>query len=152
MSTYGGGADTPGAENPGPDDRGQHLFSGSPTSPRSAIRQSIRVDSTWSDAIRAGRVKAAFSAYLGGLVERQEATSATLSFLDSRSRSLGKISLAPVTSLDREAKTALLPAYGEAAVPTGSASFVVDLQFAGPARSNAALADNLRLVLTEYAP
>jgi Subtilase family len=151
-SVYADRPDIPGSGSPGPQDRGEHLFSGGRNN-RSGIRQSIRVDPGWKDAIRAGRVKAEFSAFLGGLLEKPDSATATLTFQDARSRSLGRIALAPVTALDREGKTGLLSVGGEAAVPPGTAAFVVEIRFAGSGRhSNAAFADNVSLVLADYSP
>lgn len=153
VSAYADRPDVPGPDSPGPEDRGEHLFSGGRNNGRSGIRQVIPADRAWKDAIRAGRVKAAFSVFLGGLLEKPDSATATLIFEDDRSRSLGRIGLAPVTSVDREGKTGLLPAAGDAAVPQGTAAFVVEIRFAGSApHSNAGFADNVSLVLADYAP
>lgn len=153
VSTYADRPDVPGPDSPGPEDRGKHLFWGGHNNGRSGISQRIQVDPAWKDAIRAGRVKAAFSAFLGGLLEKPDAATATLIFEDGRSRSLGRIGLAPVTSLDREGKTGLLAAAGDAAVPPGTAAFVVEIRFTGSApHSNAGFAENVSLVLADYVP
>jgi hypothetical protein len=153
VSTYADRPDAPGPDSPGPEDRGEHLFWGGHNNGRSGIRQRIPVDPAWKDAIRAGRVKAAFSAFLGGLLEKPDAATATLIFEDGHSRSLGRIGLAPVTSLDREGKTGLLSASGDAAVPPKTAAFAVEIRFAGSGRhSNAGFADNVSLILSEYGP
>ena len=153
VSIYADRPDVPGLDSPGPTDRGEHLFSGGHNNGRSGIRQKIPVSASWRDAIRAGRVKATFSAFLGGLLEKPDSATANLIFEDSRSRSLGRIGLAPVTSVDREGKTGLLSAGSDAAVPSGTAAFVVEIRFAGSApHSNAGFADNVSLSLADYVP
>jgi hypothetical protein len=90
---------------------------------------------------------------LGGLLEKTDSATAMLVFKDARSRSLGRIGLAPVTSLDRQGKTSLLSVGDEAAVPPGTAAFVVEIRFAGSGpNSNAGFADDVSLVLTHYSP
>lgn len=143
----------PSPTGPGPDDRGYHLFAGGPNNTRSEIRQLISVAPTWEQAINAGRASCRFSAFLGGYLGQWDSAGATLAFLDSDYRTLGKLGLPAVTPRDREEKTGLFPVQATDDVPVGTAYFQVDVIFEGADFDhNDGYADNLELILSSYSP
>lgn len=151
VSTYSDQAASPSPSAPGPPDRGLRLFSGG-RKRLVGIQQSIPLDPGWRRAIDAGRVRATFSAYLGGLLARPDSATAVLTFRGKGSRGLGHVGLPPVTSIDREGQTGLFPVRVAAEVPAGTTVLVVDLRFVGSGgRENTGFADDLSLVLSEYA-
>jgi hypothetical protein len=142
----------PSFVGPGPSDRGMHLFAGGPNNTLSQLRQTINIDPAWQQAINDGRVTFDFSAFLGGLLGEPDHTDASLMFLDANFQTLGQQGLPSVTTLDREAVTGLFPVEAIDYLPIGTAFIQVDVVFLGGAGDyNDGYADNLELILSEYA-
>jgi len=155
---YGRDIDLPPEGPGGADVRGPNLFGGGPgASPDvarpSAIRQDIAIDASWREAIDSGRVKAQLSAIVGGFRDSGALAHLDVAFVDANRRVLAVLPAPTIGARERDNATTLLPVYAEAPVPTGASSLRLTLTFdasrKGPGR--AALADDLRLVLLEYA-
>jgi hypothetical protein len=153
MSTviyYNGFQGVPTADSPGPDDRGEQLFAGGFTE-ASGIAQGIVIDDSWKTAVSEGRAQVNFGAYLGGTGEEGDYATAIVTFVNANLQELGRVELEPVTSLERDGITGLLPVTAAANVPPGTYGFAVYLSFVKQDLSyNDGYADNLELILTEY--
>lgn len=143
----------PFPDGPGPEDRGLHLFAGGYASGPSIMQQTIEIDPAWHAAIDAEHVKYRYFAFLGGYLDQEDYTAATLMFLDPEKQSLGDVSLPPITPRERDGETGLLPVEISGYVPVGTQYLRVELafhRFAGDFIDG--YADNLELTLSEYAP
>jgi hypothetical protein len=137
-------------QSPGPEQRGAHLFGAAPAGRSTAARQDIEIAPAWRDAIDGGRVTASLSAFLGGIGASAGVAQVELTFLDANRRPLASLRTPTVDARQREGRTALLPVERSDPVPPQTMAMRVVLSF-GPSRSAPALADSLRLVLSEYA-
>ena len=143
----------PSLTDEGPDNRGMHLFSGGPATSFSQIQQSVAIDPSLLAAIDAGLVKFRFSAFLGGSLDDSDHTVATVTFQNGMEEALGEVILPTVTPADRDNESGLLPVEASDYVPEGTTNILVTLTFVGGEGDyNDAFADNLELVLSEYAP
>ena len=147
---YDDNPDNPSPTGPGPDDRGMHLFAGGPDNPESAMQQRIQLDSGWLEAIRAGRVKFKFSAYLGGKDAEADQAAAALTFLDEQGNPVGQVTLPSIGPQERQDKTGLFPVALSDYIPQGAYSVLVTVTFQGnDGGFNDGYADNLSLTLME---
>jgi len=137
-------------QSPGPDQRGEHLFGGAAAGRSTAARQDIEIAPAWRDAIDGGRVTARLSAFLGGIGASAGVAQVELTFLDAHGKPLASLRAPTVDARQRDGRTALLPVERSEPVPPQTMAMRVVLSF-GPSRSTPALADSLRLVLSEYA-
>lgn len=141
----------PAPDGPGPMDRGMHLFAGG-NSPFSGLRQSLEVTPGLSAVINEGRQRFSFSAFLGGNGAQSDHATATLVFRNANQQVLGQVRLSPVTVLERGGQTGLFPVEANGYVPPNTAFMVIDLTFqGGDGEFNDAYADNIQLMLSEFA-
>src|SRR5271165_1601905 len=139
--------DYPSKLTPGPSDRGEHLFSGGTSDPLSTAGQNIDV-SLLATAIDGGKVKYAFSAWIGGWAGQNDYATVSATFYGADRGKLGQTVLGPVTSAQRGGLTALLRRASSGAVPAGTRSIgikITSTRFEGS--SNDGYTDNIALVL-----
>ena len=151
--TYGLDIDLPPEAPGGQDRRGESLFGGASLGRASAIRQEIAIDASWREVIDNGRAKARLSAIVGGVRDTQNLAHLEVVFVDANRKALATLLAPTIGARERGAITALLPIDAEAAVPTGTAFLNFTLRFDASRadRGRAAVADELRLVLSEFA-
>lgn len=141
----------PSLTDPGPEDRGDHLFAGGPNSPTSAIQQLVSLPPAWRTAIDGGSARFRFNAFLGGSLDATDAASATVTFYDDAQTILGAFTLPAVTPLNRDNQSGLLPVEVADAVPAGSTYAIVELTFVDAGGNyNYGFADNVVLELLAY--
>jgi hypothetical protein len=136
-----------------PDQAGAGLFAAAAVGAASAMRQDIAIDPSWRAAIDAGRAGVRLSAYLGGLGGGASLARISLLFLDANQRPLATLPAPTIGPRERVATSSLLPVATEIPVPVGAATMRVTLSFDASRtdRGDVALADALRLVLSDYA-
>lgn len=150
---YDDGEDNPSPTGPGPQERGFHLFAGGADGELSGMQQTIDLAPSWIEASQDGRVKFSFGAFLGGKRLEEDYASASLTFLNGEGQALGRIDLPTITPREREGETGLFPVALNDYIPAGTRAIVVELTFHGfEGGFNDGYADNLELVLSEYAP
>ncbi len=141
----------PAPTDPGPEDRGVRLFSGGLGNAVAGVRQLAFVDPDWKTAVDAGRARFRFRAFLGGFFDQGDAATATVTFRDVAQQPLADpIVLGPVTALEREDQTALLPVEAAGGVPPNT--FILDVEIRSTragGNHNDGYADSLELVLSE---
>jgi Subtilase family len=151
LAYSGDGLDFP-PRFPGPDQRGEHLFAGVGVGRASAIQQDIVLDPSWRKAISEGRAGARLTAFVGGLSDTLNLARFSVMFFDANQRLVGTLPAPTIGARERDGKTALLPVEGAADVPAGTTVLRVMLTFDASRadRARPALADELRLVLSEF--
>jgi hypothetical protein len=148
---YNGVNGLPGANDPGPSNRGNKFFAGGPGTTVSGLQQTIFVNPDWSSAIDNSFVKFDLSAFLGGNISQTDATTLTVTFLDANLQEVGKVKLGPTTPLERDDKTGLFAVAQSDYVPAGTRRMVVDLEFRRDTGDyNDGYADSLELILSDY--
>ena len=106
---------------PGPTDRGAHLFVGGSGVPYAAGQQTIDLRPN-AAAIDAGQVAFSLSGYLGGWTNQGDNALLYVSFQDAADRLLGDATLGPVTPADRDNTTGLFLRSTTGRVPVGTTS------------------------------
>lgn len=132
----------------GPDDRGQRYFWGGNAASSSISR---RLDIGHIESlVDLGAVRFELSAYFGGYSVQNDQMMLDVTFLDAEGESVGTARLDPVTAVDRNFETKLMPRNADGAVPVGTRQIDIVLtatRFAGT--SNDGYADNLSLILRQ---
>lgn len=153
VTYYNGANGLPDQDDPGAENRGDRFFAGGPDTALSAIQQGIAVPDEWRSAIDGETVKFNLSAFLGGNASQPDAATLTATFLDANFQELGKVTLGPITSGEREEKTGLFPAATSDYVPASTYYVYIDLEFnRSEVDYNDGYVDNLELTFSEYAP
>ncbi len=144
---YGIGGGFPGAGDPGVAQGGLNFFAGGTPGPSTAD-QLINV-SSGAAVIDLGATTYDLRALLGGFASQGDNAVLTISFLDAASLSVGSATLGPVTNVDRDDLTGLLPRTGAGFVPVGTRGIDVFLTLTRvDGAYDDGYADNLSLVLT----
>ncbi|MEY9940591.1 putative Ig domain-containing protein [Streptacidiphilus sp. MAP5-3] len=112
----------------------------------SEMVQTVDVSSAAS-AIDAGGVSSTLSGYLGGVGSYADASQVTATYLDASGTSLGTSVIGPATPAMRSNTTELLDQTATGAVPTGTRSIKVAVDFTMTGTQNDGLADGLSLTL-----
>jgi hypothetical protein len=105
--------------DPGPVDRGKNFFAGGPDNASSSAAQVIDVSAA-AAAIDRGEVFFNLAAYLGGWRQQNDGAALSAMFRDMNGNLLGQIVLGPVTAVDRNGKSGLLPRSQAGMVPKGT--------------------------------
>jgi Subtilase family len=151
VSYYNSVNGLPGANDPGPDNRGNKFFAGGPGTAVSGIQQQILVNPDWVSAIDNGFVKFDLSAFLGGNLSQTDDATLTVRFLDANFQEVGKVKLGPITPREREDKTGLFAVAQNDYVPAGTRRMYVDLEFRRDEGDyNDGYADSLELTFSDY--
>jgi hypothetical protein len=130
---------------------GRQFFAGGPANGNGNTVETATQDVDVSIAateIDTGGVSAMLSADLGGFAGQDDQAKVTAMFLDSARRQLGNLTIGPVTAIDRNNVTKLVPRTGSAAVPSATRTIRVVItatKFAGA--YNDAYLDNVSLSL-----
>jgi hypothetical protein len=106
---------------------GRNFFTGGPFS-SSTLRQTIAVSSA-SSAIDAGGVKFALSGRLGGNGKSRDSAQLIASFRNGSGVRIGRVAIGPVTPADRKHVTGFVARSARGAIPRGTRSIEVVLQF-----------------------
>ncbi len=132
----------------GPEDRGSRFFWGGNAASSSISR---RLDiSHIAPLVDLGSVNFELSAYFGGYSVQNDQMMLDVTFLDADGETVGTARLDPVTAVERNFETKLMPRNADGAVPVGTRAIDVVLtatRFAGT--SNDGYADNLSLILRQ---
>jgi hypothetical protein len=137
----------PGADTPGPANRGDNYFAGGPDNIASSATQTIDL-SSYSAAIDTGNQTYTLSGWLGGWSSQNDNAMLTINFKNVADHSLETTTLGPVTNADRSNQTALLYRKINGLVPAYSRTVVVTLQMTRSGGVyNDGYADNLFLGL-----
>jgi hypothetical protein len=130
---------------------GNQFFAGGPANGTGndveTATQDVAVSSAAAE-IDAGGVTATLAADLGGFATQTDQAALTATFLGSAGEALGTLTIGPVTAVDRNNTTALLPRSGSGTVPSATRTIRVVLtatKFEGS--YNDAYADNISLAL-----
>jgi hypothetical protein len=137
----------PCGADPGPLDPHENLFAGGPENESSSASQLIElaVDSTVIDA---GHVTYDLSGYFGGFADHRDHAVLSATFLDAHNAPLATATLGPVTVIDRESRTALLPRSKSGSVPAGTRCVRIELNMTRlDGKYNDGYADELSLIL-----
>ncbi|QMU78340.1 hypothetical protein GXW83_24160 [Streptacidiphilus sp. PB12-B1b] len=148
---YAAGGGFPTASSPGSPNRGANFFSGGAEG-NSSLTQSVNVSAAAS-AIDTGTVTANLSGWLGGYATQGDSAQVTATFLNAAGASLGTGSIGPVSATDRGLATGMLQRSSTVAVPVGTRSISVVVQFTvstGPYDDG--YADDLALTLSTPLP
>jgi hypothetical protein len=153
---YGAAEGFPTLDDPGPEDRGAQHFAGGLGRNYSSASQTVVIAPDWHAAVDAGRVKFNLSAFLGGYAAQADSAKVIVTFHDGVDRAvyrpLGQVVLGPVTPGERKETTGLYPVGAGDYVPATTRLVSVDLLFVrAEGNSNDGYADNLELILREYA-
>ena len=105
---------------------GKNFFAGGPTHKFATATQRINVAGSARE-IDAGRVTAKLSALIGGYLDRADNGRVSATFLSASGRTLGRLTIGPVTASDRGNTTGLLPRSGALRVPRQTRSIKVVL-------------------------
>ncbi|MCX6035492.1 MAG: hypothetical protein NTV38_11045 [Chloroflexi bacterium] len=137
----------PGADTPGPANRGLNYFAGGPDNTASSATQTIDL-SNYAAAIDTGNHAYTLSGWLGGWSDQNDNARLTINFKNAADQSLGTATLGPVTNAERSNLTALLYQTINGLVPALSRRVVVTLQMTRSGGVyNDGYADNLFLGL-----
>jgi hypothetical protein len=101
-------------------------MSGGRNAPLSTATQIIDVSGAATE-IDAGGVQAKLSAYLGGYTSQKDAAMVDAVLLSATDAPLGTVRVGPVTPVDRQSKTTLVPRSATTAVPKGTTKIRVVL-------------------------
>lgn len=150
---FGGG---PAADSPGPVKRGSKYFYASVTTanPRAIVEQKVDV-STIAKSIDEAKVGYSLAGYFGGVNTSHSSARLNLVFLDKDGKQLGADMTGEVKEQDRADDLVLVERKREGALPNGTRTIQVKLEFyllpghASEAIETLAYADNLALVLTQ---
>ncbi|WP_412540128.1 alkaline phosphatase family protein [Longispora sp. K20-0274] len=154
--SYDAGSGFPSPSTPGPTNRGGQFFSGGAVG-NSTLSQTANVASAGGQ-IDGGGVTYNLSGWLGGYAGETSWTTVYLSFRNGSGTQVGTAQLGPVSASDRGYATKLLQRTTTGAVPAGTRSIGVTVEFAGEAARNASnsyndsYADNLSLTLSAPVP
>lgn len=133
---------------PGPVDRGAHLFVGGSGISYAAGFQSLDVSANLAD-FATGKVAFSLSGWLGGWSNQTDNAFLGVSFLDASGQLLGSSSLGPVTPGDRGNQTGLLFRSANGYVPVGTTKVLFELSMERlVSGDNDGYADNLAFSLT----
>lgn len=142
LYTAGGGF--PDATSPGPSPRGANFFSGGPNTSPTVFSQVINI----ADLVATPGLTYAFSGYIGGFASQNDHVDATATFRDHNGATLSTVTLPASLAADRGSVTGLLLRSASGAVPAGTESIVVALNFIRTEGSyNDGYADSISLVL-----
>lgn len=133
---------------PGPVDRGAHLFVGGSGVSYAAGFQTLDLSANVAD-IASGKVAFSLSGYLGGWTNQGDNAFLGVSFLDAGGQLLGSSSLGPVTPADRGNQTGLFFRQAGGYVPVGTTQVLFELSMERlVSGDNDGYADNLAFSLT----
>lgn len=145
---YGASGGFPDKTSPGPSDRGKNLFEGGNVA-KSTAQQTVAFDSARAD-INAGKVRYAFSAWIGGYEDQGDYATVTLTFRDAKGATLGSTTLGPVTPAERKNVTGLLARSQTGVVPQGAVEGLVTIAITRVIGTyNDGSVDDVSLVLTK---
>jgi len=131
---------------------GTNLFAGGPGSPLSTGSQTVNVSSSTA-AIDAGTVDAVLDGWLGGWEGQEDAATVSATFLDKDAKSLGAVTIGPVTASQRADKTTFLYRTAHERVPVGTRSIRVTITARRASGVyNDGYADDFSLALGKAAP
>lgn len=149
---YGAHADYPTAESPGSPTRGRAFLVGGEAGESRLVQ---RIDlAAAADAIDAGRVDFALSAWLGGFAKQRDLAWVELAWLDEHGGTRGRARLAAATMEDRvaafgeEGATGFLARRESGAVPRGARVAEVVVRFERSEGACDGYADDIALVLS----
>ncbi|HJQ48161.1 MAG TPA: alkaline phosphatase family protein [Amycolatopsis sp.] len=138
-------ASVPGAQP------GQGMFTGG-TRGNSSMTQTATVSAAAS-AIDAGTATYNLSGWLGGWSNQNDRTAVVATFLNAAGGSLGTSQIGPVTAADRKNKTEFLSRSASGAIPAGTRSIRVDVDFAWTTGGTTdGYAENLSLTISPSVP
>jgi hypothetical protein len=151
-ATYSEG-ESASLSGPGSKERGARLFisgNSTGTGTASGIQQTVDLDDGWKEAIKAGRVTARLSGFLGGNLRGQNVAEVSVTYLGSQDRENGKLLLPTVGQREQQGEPGLFPVDIAEQVPQGTQKMRVNLIFSAKKRSIGAqsYADNLQLILS----
>lgn len=127
---------------PGPDDRGAHMFTG--LGAQSAGYQIIELGN-----LGATPVSYSLSGWLGGWLAQEDNALLYVSFLDTTGIEIGYTMIGPVMPADRGNATGLFFQHAEGLLPTGTTSLMFSLSMERlGGGDNDGYADNLRFTLS----
>lgn len=148
---YGAPGGFPTASTPGSPTRGAQFFAGGGTG-NSTLSQTVDVSAAAS-AIDAGGVPATMSGWLGGWSNQNDRVGMTATFQSASGASLGTATIAAVTNKDRGNTTEFLSRSVSSALPVGTRSVRVDLNFTWTSGSTTdGYADDLSLTVGASVP
>ncbi len=151
VAYYNGVNGLPNKTDPGPEARSDRFFAGGPGTTVSAVRQQDDVPDSFRSPIDAGMVKFNLSAYLGGFASQTDSATLSVSFIGADFQVLGKVSLGPITPLERDGKTGLFAVEASDYVPAATKYLYIDLEFhRNEGDYNDGYADSLELILSDY--
>jgi hypothetical protein len=141
--------------DPGPDQRGHHLFAGGPDNDSSSADQFIdvgrKLGQSYLGTIDAGKARFVLSGYLGGVSSQHDLAVLTATFLDAGGVSLGQAALGPVTEAERDGASGLLFRQEDGPVPVGTRIIQVHLELSrSEGTFNDGYADNLEFRLLDF--
>lgn len=156
-STFGGVSPFESAEygsnwvlptQPGPVDRGAHLFVGGSVS-YAAGYQVLDLTGISAQALASGQVGYTLSGWLGGWLVQADNVKVTAQFFDASSTLLGSAALGPTTPADRGGQTGLTFFTAGGTVPLNTAAISVVMEMTRlEGGDNDGYADNLSFVLS----
>ncbi|BBH18458.1 hypothetical protein Back2_27450 [Nocardioides baekrokdamisoli] len=144
---YGTAGGFPTSTTPGAPSRGNTFFAGGGTG-NATMEQSVDVSSA-ATAIDAGGVTYNLSGWLGGWSSQNDTAGVQATFLNASGTSVGTAQLAAVTASDRGNTTEFLQRTATAAVPAGTRTVRVDVNYVWSGGSTTdGYVDNLSLTLS----
>ncbi len=135
----------PTTTSPGSPTRGTAYFQGGSRG-SSAMTQTVDV-TTAASAIDAGSVSATLSGWLGGFGSYDDNAKVTAVYRNASGGSLGTAAIGPVLAADRSSTTGMVQRTATAAVPAGTRSIAVTVDFSMTGTQNDGMADDLSLTL-----
>lgn len=133
------------AGSPGSPTRGTSYFQGGS---RGSSRMTQTVDvSPAATAVDGGSVSATLSGWLGGVGSYDDNAKATATYLNAAGASLGSSAIGPVLAADRGSATGMVRRSTTGALPAGTRSIKVTVDFSMTGTQNDGMADDLSLTL-----
>lgn len=132
----------PTVNDPGPPDRGTHLFSGSASGVNASATQTIDLNAC-STLIDSGLLPYTISGYFGGFAGQNDTAQLTVSFLNALNQATASQTIGPVTNTDRGNATGLLLRSFSGNVPIGTRSVIFTLRMTHRQGDNDGYADSL---------
>lgn len=144
---YGTAGGYPTSSTPGPSSRGNAFFNGGGTG-NGAMEQTVDVSSA-ATAIDAGSVTYSLSGWLGGYGSQNDNAAVVATFYNQSGSQLATSQIGPVMATDRSDTTEFLQRSAAGAVPAGTRSVQVSVNFTWTTGSNTdGYVDNLSLTLS----
>ncbi|WP_441248486.1 alkaline phosphatase family protein [Kitasatospora sp. McL0602] len=135
----------PASTSPGSPARGTAYFQGGSRG-SSTMTQTVDVSAA-ATTIDGGSVSSTLSGWLGGIGTYNDNAKVTATYLNASGGPLGSSAIGPVLAADRSSVTGMAQRTGTAAVPAGTRSITVTVDFSMTGTQNDGIADDLSLTL-----